>query len=74
MSDPYMYEAGHITSFEHGLAGKVPMQAQPIRMSRTPASIRSAPPVLGEHSEHVLSGWLGIGREEFFSLKARAVV
>lgn len=74
VSDPYMYEAGHLTSFEHQMAGTVPIQALPIRMSLTPTVVRRAPPILGEQSEQILVDWLGISREEIVSLRQRAVI
>jgi len=39
--------------------GEVPMIANPVRFSETPASYRRRPPALGEHTEDVLREWLG---------------
>lgn len=36
----------------------------PIKMSRTPAKIQGAAPLLGEHTSEVLSDWLGVEGEE----------
>jgi CoA:oxalate CoA-transferase len=36
----------------------------PIKMSRTPAKIQSAAPLLGEHTREVLSDWLGVEGQE----------
>ncbi len=36
----------------------------PIKMSRTPAKIQGAAPLLGEHTREVLSDWLGMEGEE----------
>lgn len=74
VSDPYMHEAGHITSVRHDAIGDVPVQASPIRMSDTPTSIRRPPPRLGEHRDSVLSDWLALSSEEIAALKAEGVV
>lgn len=46
-------------SLPHALSGEVALVANPIRLSRTPVEYRSAPPLLGEHSDEVLRDWLG---------------
>jgi len=40
---------------EHPVEGSVPQLGFPIKLSGTPASIRSAPPLLGEHTDAVLA-------------------
>jgi len=50
------------------------LPASPLRLSRTPPEYRNAPPLLGEHSEEVLSGLLGIGPDELASLRKAGVV
>ena len=50
----------------HPEAGPISVLANPVRFSGTPAEVRRAPPLLGEHSEEVLSRlegegpWLGM--------------
>jgi crotonobetainyl-CoA:carnitine CoA-transferase CaiB-like acyl-CoA transferase len=46
----------------------------PIKLSDTPASIRTAPPVLGQHTAAILSGELGVTGEELAALRAKGVV
>jgi crotonobetainyl-CoA:carnitine CoA-transferase CaiB-like acyl-CoA transferase len=36
------------------------MAGQPIRLSRTPASLTRAAPEAGQHSREVLHDWLGL--------------
>jgi crotonobetainyl-CoA:carnitine CoA-transferase CaiB-like acyl-CoA transferase len=45
-----------------------------VKLSATPPSYRSAPPVLGEHTEAVLRGTLGMGDAEVADLKAKGAV
>ncbi len=48
--------------------------ANPVKLSATPPTYRSAPPVLGEHTEEVLSGLLGMTAEEIAALRAKAIL
>jgi crotonobetainyl-CoA:carnitine CoA-transferase CaiB-like acyl-CoA transferase len=41
------------------LAGSVPGVADPIRVSATPVTYRSEPPLLGQDTAAVLADWLG---------------
>ncbi|HEY5864845.1 MAG TPA: CoA transferase [Candidatus Tectomicrobia bacterium] len=54
-------------------AGTVPLVANPIRLSDTPIAYDRAPPRLGEHTDEVLSQWLGLEREAIGALRASAV-
>jgi crotonobetainyl-CoA:carnitine CoA-transferase CaiB-like acyl-CoA transferase len=52
----------------------VPHVGNPIQFSRSRIEYRSAPPVLGEHTEQVLGELLGLTPGEVASLKGRDVV
>ena len=58
----------------HPTAGTVRMAGLPVKFSETPASVRLPPPLLGEHSEQVLSSWLGISGEAVAKLKQKGVI
>jgi crotonobetainyl-CoA:carnitine CoA-transferase CaiB-like acyl-CoA transferase len=55
-------------------SGTVPVIANPIRMGATPPSYRSAPPTLGQHTDEVLGGLLGMGTDELGALRADGVI
>ncbi|MCC6211505.1 MAG: CoA transferase [Burkholderiales bacterium] len=59
---------------EHAAAGKLPTVASPMRFSATPLEYRLPPPLLGEHTEGVLSDLLGKSPEEIATLRAEGVV
>jgi crotonobetainyl-CoA:carnitine CoA-transferase CaiB-like acyl-CoA transferase len=46
----------------HPLAGRVPLVANPIRMSESPVSYRLAPPLLRDDSDAIVSDWLNQDR------------
>jgi crotonobetainyl-CoA:carnitine CoA-transferase CaiB-like acyl-CoA transferase len=49
----------------------MPLVASPLRMSRTPASIRFAAPLLAQHEHELLRDWLGVDDDEFAVLDQR---
>lgn len=58
-ADPQVQARQLKVTLEHPLAGQVDLVANPIRLSRTPAEYRTAPPLLGQHTREVLADWLG---------------
>ena len=50
------------------------MAGLPVKFSATPASVRLPPPLLGEHSEQVLSSWLDMRAEAIEQLKKKSVI
>lgn len=53
--DPQLQARNMFVSTEHPTAGNVKMIGSPLHLSRTPISIRSHPPNLGEHNEEIFS-------------------
>lgn len=58
-ADPQVVHRQLQIAMAHPAAGEVKLVANPIRLSRTPVSYRSAPPCLGADQSNVLSDWLG---------------
>lgn len=73
-SDPHVQARGLRVEMPHPLAGSLPLVASPIRLSETPVSYRKPPPLLGEHSEAVLQGMLGLSFEKILSLRQSGVI
>ena len=44
------------------------------RLSETPGKIRHLGPKLGQHTEEILEGLLGMGKEEISGLKKKRVI
>jgi crotonobetainyl-CoA:carnitine CoA-transferase CaiB-like acyl-CoA transferase len=53
--DPQVRHNRMIVPVEHAKLGSFNVTAAPLRMHGTPASVRLAPPVLGQHTEEILS-------------------
>ncbi|NIO10456.1 MAG: CoA transferase [Deltaproteobacteria bacterium] len=52
--DPQVKQYGFPVEVEHPKMGKMPLVGSGVNLSRTPAVINQAPPILGEHTEEIL--------------------
>lgn len=63
-----------ILETEHASAGTVKLPGFPYKFSATPAEIQKPPPMLGQHTEEVLTGLLDYSSEGVHELKERGAV
>jgi crotonobetainyl-CoA:carnitine CoA-transferase CaiB-like acyl-CoA transferase len=73
-SAPQVLHREMVVEVDHPKAGTVRMAGIPVKLAATPASIRLPPPLLGQHTEEVLSSWLGMNPDEIGVLKQKNVV
>ncbi|HEX5465470.1 MAG TPA: CoA transferase [Candidatus Limnocylindrales bacterium] len=62
-----------VETVEHPTAGPLRLPGIPFKLARTPASVRRAPPLPGQHTDELLA-WLGYGPAEIAALRAAEVV
>jgi len=63
-----------IAEIDHGSLGKIKMPALPVKLSSTPGKVDKPAPRLGEHTEEVLVGLLGMKRDEVALLRQKKVI
>jgi crotonobetainyl-CoA:carnitine CoA-transferase CaiB-like acyl-CoA transferase len=72
-SDPVVRHLGLIAEVDHPTAGRVRAPGIPVRLSGTPPSVRTPPPLLGEHTDAVLHE-LGYSDAEIGALRRDGAV
>ncbi len=73
-ADPHVQARGMVVEMRGASSAMVKVVANPVRLSETPADYRIAPPLLGQHTEEVLAGRLGMSRAEMEALREKGVV
>ncbi|KFY33672.1 hypothetical protein V495_08273, partial [Pseudogymnoascus sp. VKM F-4514 (FW-929)] len=58
-----------VVKVEHGACGEVEMVNTPVKYSEAEPGIRTAPPLLGEHTDEVLGEMLGMSAEEIEAMR-----
>ncbi|HVC20031.1 MAG TPA: CoA transferase [Vicinamibacterales bacterium] len=73
-TDPQLLARAMIAAVEHPAAGPLRLLGVPVKLSETPGSVRRPPPLLGEHTEQVLTVDAGLDRAAVAHLRARHVI
>jgi len=73
-AEPQIAARQMVVELPHPTAGTAKLVGNPIKLSRTPVEYRSAPPLLGEHSDTVLRDILGYDADEVARLRKQGVV
>jgi crotonobetainyl-CoA:carnitine CoA-transferase CaiB-like acyl-CoA transferase len=71
--DVQLQHRAMLQSVEHAVEGRIPQLGFPIKLSHTPCTMRTAPPTLGEHTDHILAA-LGYSPSEIEGLRASKVI
>lgn len=72
-SDPQVLARGMVTPIAHPAGGVIEVVASPMKLSATPATVRHAPPLLGQHTDEVLAEF-GLGADEIARLRAAGAI
>ncbi|MGH8634590.1 MAG: CaiB/BaiF CoA transferase family protein, partial [Burkholderiales bacterium] len=73
-AEPQVIARGMRIELEHALAGKLPLIASPMKFSGTPLEHKAPPPTLGQHTDEVLRGLLGLDDAGIARLRAGGAV
>ncbi len=74
LEDPHVKERKAFIERDHPTAGPTTLLAPWIHMSDTPPSIRDDSPLVGQHTDAVLGGLLGLSTGELDDLRAKGVI
>ena len=73
-AEPPVAERDMIVEYDHPQVGKVRLPGNPIKMSGMEGTISKPAPMLGEHTDEVLSGLLGLDAPAIAALRASGAV
>jgi crotonobetainyl-CoA:carnitine CoA-transferase CaiB-like acyl-CoA transferase len=74
LDDPHTAARRMVETVEHPAIGALRLLGIPFKFGDTPASVRRAPPRLGEHTEQILAGELGMDAAAIGALRDRRVI
>ncbi len=73
-ASPQLHARDMIVSVEHPEMGEVRVPGLPVKLSRSPGSIRRPPPVVGEHTIEVLTSICGLSSSEIDDLRTEGAI
>src|SRR5262249_55234955 len=73
-TDPQLLGRDMVWTVAHPTAGEVQLVGSPLKLSETPVAGRTHPPLLGEHTDEVLTVVLGYSAEQVTQLREQGVV
>ncbi|NDF06512.1 MAG: CoA transferase, partial [Betaproteobacteria bacterium] len=72
--DPQVQHRNMRVDIPHPLGTTAPVVASPMRLSKTPVTMRMPPPLLGEHTEEILSTTLHYTHEQIAQLRSKGII
>jgi crotonobetainyl-CoA:carnitine CoA-transferase CaiB-like acyl-CoA transferase len=72
--DPQIAAREMVVPMQHPAAGDIRVLGSPLKLSETPASQRTAPPTLGQHTDSVLRNDVGLSADDIVELRAGGVI
>ena len=72
--DPQVRARDMVVEVPHPTAGRVRLAGSPLKLSRTPVRIELPPPLLGQHTEEILSEYLSYTPNDLAHLRDEGVI
>jgi len=73
LNDPHVKAGGFFVDVDYPGVGKTMVAATPVKLHDTPGTVRTRPPLLGEHTDEVLTG-LGYSAAEIAKLREKGAI
>jgi len=73
LDDPHVLAREMVVTLQHPTAGEIKTVGIPAKLSDTPGTVRSAPPLLGQHTDEILAE-LGYDAAAIADLRERGIV
>ena len=74
VADPHTKARSMFVDIEHPIAGKLTITGSQLKLSETPATVRTPSPTLGQHNVSVYGEWLGLGEDDVKELQQEGVL
>jgi crotonobetainyl-CoA:carnitine CoA-transferase CaiB-like acyl-CoA transferase len=72
--DPQLLHRGMVVEVPHPTIGTLKLAGIPVKYSDTPPAVRMPPPLLGEHTDQILTDVLGYGPQQIDDLRRDEVI
>jgi benzylsuccinate CoA-transferase BbsF subunit len=74
LADPRLRSRGHFWTLDHAEMGTLEYNGPAYRFEKTPSRLRSAAPLIGEHTDEVMRDVLGLDDDAIAGLRADGVL